>query len=174
MEPTSPRLTYRRLAPAQAAAFHALVADPHVRRYMMDGRLMEPAWSRAVIEDSERLFGSLGLGLWLVSERGQEDAGPVGFVGFRIFEDMHPEPQLLYAFVEAATGRGYATEASEALLRLACDPADPTLAEIHAAVDAPNAASLRVLEKLGFERTGELPGAFGATYTFRWRRPEAA
>lgn len=174
MEPVSPRLTYERLAPRHAEAFHALVVDPHVRRYLMDGRVMEPAWSRAAIDDSDALFAARGLGLWLVRERGREEAGPVGFCGFRVFEEMGPEPQLLYAFVEAATGRGHATEAAQALLRLATDPAGSRLAEVTAAVDAPNTASLRVLEKLGFERTGQVPGAFGASFTLRWRRPEAA
>lgn len=174
MEPASPRLAYERLAQRRAEAFHALVVDPHVRRYMMDGRAMEPAWSRAAIDDSDALFASRGLGLWLVRERGREEAAPVGFCGFRVFEELGPEPQLLYAFVEAATGRGYATEAAEALLRLASDPAGAGLAEVTAAVDAPNAASLRVLEKLGFARTGQVPGAFGTAVTLRWRRLEAA
>jgi RimJ/RimL family protein N-acetyltransferase len=34
-------------------------------------------------------------------------------------------------------------------------------------VDEVNAASLRVLSKLGFERCGSRPGAFGATLTLR-------
>lgn len=169
--PRSRRLSYRRLGPDAADAFHRLVVDPHVRRYLMDGQVMTPAWSRAALLDSERLFAARGLGLWLLHEAGREAGEPVGFAGFRIFEEMDPEPQLLYALVEAATGRGYATEAARALVRLASDPAGADMAEIPAAVDAPNTASSRVLEKLGFERTGQVPGAFGPTFLYRWRRP---
>ena len=35
---------------------------------------------------------------------------PVGFIGYHVFEDLGPEPQLLYAFLERVTGRGFATE----------------------------------------------------------------
>jgi RimJ/RimL family protein N-acetyltransferase len=40
------------------------------------------------------------------------------------------------------------------------------LTDIRAAVDEPNVASVRVLEKLGFTRTGHVPGAFGKTWTY--------
>lgn len=169
MTPRSARLRFEPLSARQVEAFHRLVVDPHVRRYLMDGRVMSPEWSRAAAEDSERLFARRGVGIWLLTERDASDASPVGFAGFRIFAEMDPDPQLLYAFVEAATGRGYATEAGAALLRFAADPAGPGLARIPAAVDAPNAASARVLAKLGFARTGQVPGAFGATWTFEWR-----
>ena len=59
--------------------------------------------------------------------------------GFRVFEDLGPEPQLLYAFLEEATGRGYATEAARWLVARA---EGLGRAEVLAAVDAPNAASV--------------------------------
>jgi RimJ/RimL family protein N-acetyltransferase len=136
----------------------------------MDGRTMPRAWSREEVARSERLFARRGVGLWLLHERAREAAEPIGFAGFRVFEEISPEPQLLYAFPASATGRGYATEAAGALLRFVADPAGPGWDEVIAAVDAPNTASSRVLAKLGFERTGEVPGAFGATTTYRWRR----
>ena len=45
--------------------------------------------------------------------------------------------------------------------------------DIAAAVDAINAASLRVLEKVGFERCGSRPGAFGPTLLLRLAAPAA-
>ena len=41
--------------------------------------------------------------------------------------------------------------------------------EIIAAVDAVNAASVRVLEKLGFERVTTLQGSFGDMFSYRLR-----
>ena len=49
-------------------------------------------------------------------------------------------------------GRGYATEAGEASLAFAFD--EIRLAEVVAVADLANAASIRVLEKLGMARTG--------------------
>ena len=41
--------------------------------------------------------------------------------------------------------------------------------EVVTGVDEPNTGSIRVVEKLGFERTGEGPGAFGRVFMYRWR-----
>ena len=60
---------------------------------------------------------------------------PVGFCGFWVFESLGPEPQLLYAFTEPNTGRGYATEAGRALVAAARAQG---MTRIVSAVDAPN------------------------------------
>ena len=85
--------------------------------------------------------------------------------GFVRFAETGPHPQLTYAFFERHTGMGYATEAARALIDYAA--ANTTLGEIHSAVDEPNAASVRVLDKLGFVQSGSTPGAFGRILQFR-------
>lgn len=153
--PQSPRLAYLRVGATNLDAFHALLVDPHVRRYLLDGTEVGRDFAEQAARDSDALFRSHGLGLWLLVHEG----APIGFAGFRVFEDLSAAPQLLYALLEAKTGRGLATEAARAMVRFAKDRLSP----ITAAVDAPNVASLRVLDKLGFVRTGETDGAFGAT-----------
>lgn len=164
VRPASPRLRWQRLDGAQIDAFHRLVIDPHVRRYLLDGELMDRAWSAGEVAASDALFDRIGLGMWLLAEG---DAA-VGFAGFRVFEELGPEPQLLYAFTERVTGRGLATEAARALVAAAeAAGLDP----IHSAVDGPNAASLRVLAKVGFSVdrvTAE--GAFGEMVWLSRRR----
>lgn len=59
---------------------------------------------------------------------------------------------LLYAIDPAEAGRGHATEAARAVIDDATDRWP--IPEIHADSFADNPASLRVLEKLGFQRTG--------------------
>ena len=82
--------------------------------------------------------------------------------------DLHPDdPELLYALTETHTGRGLATEAARALVACAREHAGFTT--IVSAVDAPNTASIRVLEKVGFVETGRVPGAFGDTVLFTLR-----
>src|SRR5262249_4379118 len=108
-------------------------------------------------------FDRLGVGLWLASEA---DTGAlVGFCGFLVLPDVHAAPELVYALREPFTGRGYATE----MARIAIDRAEARGAfqEILASVDAVNAASVRVLEKLGFQRQEVRPGAFGDMFLYR-------
>ena len=59
-----------------------------------------------------------------------------------------------YCRDEAAWGQGLATEAADALLQWAFDTLD--LNRVQAETDTRNAASARVLEKLGFVREGTL------------------
>ena len=160
---TSARLRYRELAAGDIEEFHRLVTDPHVLRYLMDGEVLPRSWSEQAIATSVAAFDAAGLGLWLIWERSGGPA-PIGFCGFWVFEEVGPEPQLLYAFVLSATGRGYATETARALVGYA--RRHGATGDIVSAVDAPNTASIRVLEKIGFERRGAVPGAFGETLLF--------
>jgi len=57
-----------------------------------------------------------------------------------------------YCFDEPVWGKGYATEAVRAMLQWAYGALD--LNRVEAELDTRNAASARVLEKLGFEREG--------------------
>ncbi|MEM8882485.1 MAG: GNAT family N-acetyltransferase [Planctomycetota bacterium] len=156
-------MQYRLMEIGDEKTFHRLATDEHIRRYLLDGEIVDVAWCRAEIERSEQLHEQ-GVGLWLVELRGE----PVGFIGYRVFEDLGPEPQLLYAFLERVTGRGLATQAARWLVDVA---RRQRWTRIVSAVDAPNAASIRVLEKVGFRRTGSLPGAFGETYLYELTLP---
>jgi ribosomal-protein-alanine N-acetyltransferase len=135
-------------------AFVALVQDAHIRRYMMDGQILPPSWAAAKIAESAALFDRVGVGLWIVHER--ETGALVGFCGFLVLPDVHDAPELVYALRAPFTGRGSVAEARA--LR--------AFGEILASVDAVNAASVRVLEKLGFQRTEIRPGAFGDMLLF--------
>jgi [ribosomal protein S5]-alanine N-acetyltransferase len=161
---TSARLNYRRLSTTNVAAFHALIVNEHVRRFLLDGLTMDPAWSAAQVAASNALFAERGVGIWLafISE---QQTQPIGFCGFIRFEETGPEPQLLYALTAEHTGQGYATEMASALIEYVRQ--NTQAAEIISAVDEPNAASSRVLTKVGFEITGSSPGAFGRMLHYR-------
>jgi ribosomal-protein-alanine N-acetyltransferase len=158
----SDRLSYRPLDPAGLDAFHRLVQDEHVRRYMMDGQVFPREWSEARVRESEVLLEQRGVTIWLAHDR--ETGELVGFCGFWIAPSF-PEPQLLYALLERWAGRGLATEMARAAIARA--RTQPGFAEIVADADEVNTRSVRLLEKLGFERTGVAPGAFGRVLLFR-------
>jgi RimJ/RimL family protein N-acetyltransferase/catechol 2,3-dioxygenase-like lactoylglutathione lyase family enzyme len=151
----SARLRYQALEPSLLEDLHRLVTDAHIRRYMMDGITHPRAWTAARIADSERLQAERGVGLWLA--RRAEDGDLVGFCGFLGFTSR--EPELLYALLEAHAGQGYGLEMARAAIAEA--RRHPGFGVIRAGVDAVNSRSLRLLEKLGFQRRGAQPGAFG-------------
>ena len=152
----SARLRYHPVEPGTLDAFHGLVQDEHVRRYMMDGQVFPREWSEQRVQESRALFESRGVGIWLAQDKTTDEL--VGFCGFRIATSF-PEPQLLYALRERWTRQGLATEMARAAIVQA--RTQPGFAEIVAAVDEINTGSVRVLEKLGFERVAVDRGAFG-------------
>jgi [ribosomal protein S5]-alanine N-acetyltransferase len=160
MEPA--RLRYERLRPEHLDRFHVLVQDEHIRRYLMDGEVFPREWSEQRIHDSENLWNRRGVGLSLAFERASDELA--GFCGFLEIPSLHPEPQLVYALLERFTGRGYATEMAWAAIENARTAAG--FSSIVAGVDEVNAASVHLLEKLGFVRTETRPGAFGNTFMY--------
>jgi len=143
----------------------AMFRDDGVRRFLLDGVLVEREWVRAEIEASTRRFAEGGLGIFLARDRIGDQ--PIGFAGFRPFHEP-PVLELLYGLYPAFWGRGLATEMARAMLTLAFVGHGREV--VDTAVDAPNAASLRVLARLGFSEAGSSPGAFGTTRHFRLAR----
>ena len=163
----SDRLRYQPVDPADLDAFHRLVQDAHVRRYLMDGNVFPLEWSSQRIRESEALFERRGVGLWLVYAKATDEL--VGFCGFLEIPSHHPEPQLVYALFERCSGKGYATAMARTVIAHARSL--PGFAEVLAEVDAVNVASLRILGKLGFEHVATHEGIFGPWYLLRQRVP---
>lgn len=161
--PTSLHLRTRRMAlapfvPEDADELLAFFQDAGVRRWLLDDTLVDRDWLAAELARSQALFAEGSAGLWAVRESGR--APIVGFAGFRDYDDFGPvERQLLYGLLPAVWGRGYATEAAEAVCSYAFREA--AFPEIRAAADLPNRDSIRVLERLGMRevrRTDHGPG----------------
>lgn len=73
----------------------------------------------------------------------------IGYCGLIICRSTVEEPEIAYELFQRAHGRGYATEAAGAVLDAAIATGRKRL---WSTVGAWNTPSLRVLEKLGFER----------------------
>jgi RimJ/RimL family protein N-acetyltransferase len=148
------RLVLRPVHALEAAELHALFVDEEVRRYLTDGVVMPREWVERVIRDSEASFTKRGLGLWSARERG---AAPIiGFIGFRDFYE--PPVFELFCALQPSHGHcGFATEMAQAAIDYAFTHTG--LSEIRASTDAPNQASIRLLERLGMRAHGRMPGA---------------
>jgi len=158
----SDRLRYAPVAPENLDRFHSLVRDEHVRRYLMDGNLFPREWSEERVRESQCLFGRRGVGLWLASEAATDEL--VGFCGLMAIASIDPEPQLVYALFERFSGKGFATEMARASIACARSRG---FTQLLASVDEVNAASCRILEKLGFKRVATQQGSFGPMFVLR-------
>ncbi|HWX28617.1 MAG TPA: GNAT family N-acetyltransferase [Steroidobacteraceae bacterium] len=158
----SERLRYRAVKLADLDEFHRLVQDPYVRRYLMDGNLYPREWSEERVLESDELFERRGVGIWMVSDIATNEL--VGFCGFLEILRIHPEPQIVYAMFERFSGCGYATEMARTSIAHARQSG---FADIIASVDEINAASLHILQKLGFERVTTQQGSFGNMHVLR-------
>jgi ribosomal-protein-alanine N-acetyltransferase len=147
----SARLRLRPFAEGDADALFALQSSPRVLRYWDAPPWSERAQARhflAVCAQMERE----GTGARLAIERGADGAF-LGWCGFKHNPDFR-SAKMGYCLDEAAWGHGVATEAAGALLEWAFATLD--LHRVQAETDTRNAASARVLEKIGFVREGTL------------------
>jgi RimJ/RimL family protein N-acetyltransferase len=139
------RLRLRRLTQGDLPHMHALDADPAVVRWLYDDPRSEDE-SRLALQ--RRLDRHPENGLTLAAER-RDDGAFVGHVGLTV-DPAHRQGEIGFVFSPAHQGKGYATEAARAILDLAF-----TTYELHRVVgraEARNAASTRVLERLGMRR----------------------
>jgi len=153
VEVRTARLTLREFVDDDFAAFHAVESDPEVARYQtfpprtvadcrayLAGARDDAASSprrtydlAIVLAEEDRLIGRCGLGR----------------------TDEEPDEALLwYTLLRTEWGRGYATEAARGMLDFGFR--DLRLHRIWADCDPANAASFRVLEKIGLRREGHL------------------
>jgi ribosomal-protein-alanine N-acetyltransferase len=146
------RLLLRPFNDADANALFALHSSGYVLRYWD-----APPWSER--ERAERFIAACremaaeGSGARLAIER-VSDGAFIGWCGLARWDPDYRSASMGYCLDDAAWGRGYATEAARALLQWAFDTLD--LNRVQAETDTRNAASARVLEKLGFVREGTL------------------
>lgn len=168
----TPRMTLSPLRAPDTEALHVLWTAPGVRRYLWDDEVIPPEQTADVVRRSYDLFAERGLGLWGAQLRdsasGQKEGKLAGFAGYWFFRDP-PELELLYGVAEPLWGKGLATELARAMI----DYAWVSLGfnEVHASTDSANAASARVLEKLGFTMTRQ--ALVGGLDTMFFRLPRA-
>ena len=151
------RLILRPSTAAEAAIYRRLWTerDPRVpphRRINSEGRpAVEDIAARIRAERTEP-----GPGLLAVERKGTADV--IGYCGLIIAGNGSPdEPELAYELLRAAHGCGYATEAGQAVVTWA---AVAGYRRLWAGVWDWNAASRRVLDKLGFREAGRAgPGS---------------
>lgn len=141
------RLTLRPCAETDLAQLHQHWTEPAVRKYLWDDRIISQDIVREVLTASLAASQGHRLGLWVLL--GRRDGVFRGVCGLR--DSTLAWPELLYSIAPPYWGDGLATEAARGVLRHAFE--DLAWQRVLATVDAPNLASIRVLEKLGMTVT---------------------
>ena len=146
------RLQLRPVTSADADALFALHSSAYVLRYWD-----APPWSERARADrfiaACRQMAEDGSGARLAMDR-VFDGAFIGWCSLTRWNPDYRSASMGYCLDDAAWGHGYATEAARAVLQWAFGTLD--LNRVQAETDTRNAASARVLEKLGFVREGTL------------------
>jgi [ribosomal protein S5]-alanine N-acetyltransferase len=146
------RLTLRPFADDDGPALILLHTNAHVLRYWDSPPWPGPERATRFLATCRQLADA-GTGARLAVDRTADGV----FLGWCSLTRWNPDfrsAALTFCLDEPAWGRGYATEAARALLTWAFEALD--LHRVQAEADTRNAASARVLDKLGFVREGTL------------------
>lgn len=145
---TTDRVVVAPLTLADDAFIVALLTDPDWLRYIGDRGVRTTDDARRYLETGPMAsYAAHGFGLYRVARR---DTGePIGICGL-LRRATLPDVDIGFAFLPAHRGQGFAVETARATLAYARDTLG--LDRIVAIVSPENAASIRVLEKLGMRK----------------------
>jgi ribosomal-protein-alanine N-acetyltransferase len=166
--PETVRLQFRAFMVDDAEAFFSLNSHPDVMRYTGEPLLRSLEAGRDAIANHKD-FDEVGYGRWACVLR--ETQTIIGFCGLKYLPDLDVV-DVGYRFLPEYWGRGLATEACAASLDFGFSTLH--LDQIVGLVLPDNAASMRVLEKVGMLSDGEF--VFDGMETLRYvkRRQEPA
>lgn len=151
------RLMLRPPEPLDAPGYRALLMHPTIGEWLRPQPLesFEAADGDAWLAEDIRHWERFGFGPWAVI--GREGADYLGRVGLRWTEiGDRAGIEVLWAIDPGRHGEGFASEAAGEALDLATDL---ELDQVFAMILPINTASLRVAEKIGMERAGEVEHA---------------
>ncbi|HET9525179.1 MAG TPA: GNAT family N-acetyltransferase [Pyrinomonadaceae bacterium] len=140
------RLTLRRFTTDDAQFVLTLLNEPSFLRYIGDKKVRSLEDARQYIVNGPiASYDRNDFGLFVVELR--ESRAPIGICGLLRREEL-PAPDIGFAFVPAARGKGFAFEAATAVLQDARDRL--RLQRIVAITSLDNEASIQLLQRLAF------------------------
>jgi RimJ/RimL family protein N-acetyltransferase len=148
----TPRLRLRSLTATDIPALYEIFSNVEVTRYWSWTAYTELAQAERLLAEIQTFFRSGALYQWGVA-RAADDA-VIGTCTLARIDRVHRRAEIGFALGRAHWGQGFMREALGALLQHAFGTL--RLRRVEADVDPRNAASLRLLERFGFEREGLL------------------
>lgn len=144
------RLYFRELEPTDDAGMFELDSNPEVHTYLGNNPVKTIEESRAAIDFIREQYRTNGIGRWaaLLKETGEF----IGWAGLKLERNVNGHDShydLGYRFIQKHWGKGYACEAAAAFVDYGFNVMN--LEKINATADPSNAASRKVLERVGLK-----------------------
>jgi ribosomal-protein-alanine N-acetyltransferase len=128
-----------------------IITNEYVRKYLFDNQVLGKDKVGEFLATSINSFQSKHYGLWLISPKNELNK-IIGFVGlWDFFEE--PQPQLLYAILPESTSQGFASEASNEIIRYTFQKLGFNYLTL--SCDTPNVPSHKVAERIGMKKFKE-------------------
>ncbi|MEN4762351.1 GNAT family N-acetyltransferase [Chryseobacterium sp. C39-AII1] len=160
------RLILRKLEENDVERMFLLDSNSDVMKYIGVEPLTEPDQSREVIKIIQKQYSETGLGRLAVIEK--STGLLIGWCGLKLltqetngYKNVY---ELGYRFLPETWGKGYASEAAKASLEYGFHQIKANI--IYAYAHCENEASLHILTKLGFEKTGEFEEPDGICFWY--------
>ncbi len=146
------RLSLRKISQQDVDHFFEVFSNPQVMRYWSTPPLPDKAAASKQIAEIQALFARRQMLKWGIAFKDNDQL--IGSVTLFQPDFTHRRVELGYALGRAYWGQGYMQEALRAVLNYAFETLN--FHRIEADVDPRNDASVRTLERLGFQREGYL------------------
>jgi RimJ/RimL family protein N-acetyltransferase len=146
------RLRLRALRPSDAPALFAIFSDAAVTQYWGHGQMQAMDEAEAFVTQTDEGFRTRELLEWGITWADADDV--IGTAAFAGWDREHRRAEIGFALRRDCWGQGLMTEVLPALLAFGFGALD--LHRIEADVDPRNAASIRLLERIGFKCEGHL------------------
>lgn len=148
----APRIRLRWLTARDVDAVFAVFSDPRMMRYWSTPAMTERAEAEALLERIHEQFRSKSAFQWGVERK--DDGQLLGTCTLFHVDEGNMRCELGYCLASAYWSQGYMREALTALFDFSFGTIK--LRRLEADVDPRNENSLRILDKLGFQREGLL------------------
>jgi len=164
------RLLLRKLENSDYERLFLLDSDPEVMKYIGVPVLKDVSQSKDVIRMIQKQYEDNGIGRFAVIEK--ESNLLIGWSGLKFLtkeiNGYNNIYELGYRFLPEYWGKGYATESAKASLDYGFN--DLNIDIIYAMAHSENDGSNHILQKLGFERTGEFIEPDGVCFWYELQR----
>lgn len=167
----APRVVLRRLTPGDLEDFQAYRSDPEVARYQSWSSMSAVEAAAFLFERGAAPFGRPGWFQIGIAERATGRL--VGDIGICLHRSEAEPAEIGFTLATQSQGQGLASEAvGEALVLLFEHTA---VTEVLAITDTRNLASIRLLERVGFQLRRTVPAVFRGEecteHVYSMRRP---
>jgi RimJ/RimL family protein N-acetyltransferase len=143
------RLELRWLTEDDAGLMLAIWNDPDFIRHVGDRGVRTLDQARTAMRDALALYRTHGYGAYRIAPR---DGGPAMGICGLFKREQFEHPDIGYGLLPDYRGQGFVLEAARAVVAQARDRLG--LETLYAIVTPSNAASIRLLEKIGMRRQG--------------------